>query len=80
MVQTDEKNLNLLIADCTGDNAFEYDIIHREATHDIEKIIADNNKLYVLTSSGTEYFLKIFGLGPDCKLVSMGMICNLEQS
>ena len=72
--------MHLLTVDFAGNDFFEDDIIYRDTAHDIVKILADTNKLYVLARGGPEYFLKIFNLGPDLELVPMGVLSNLELS
>ena len=70
----------MLNFDYKGSQIFEDKVIYRDTVHDIVKILADKNKLYVLAQNGLEYFLKCFDLKPNFEVAATGVLSNLEES
>ena len=80
VLEHNSNNVRLLNFDSNGSRIFEDKLIYRDPVHDIVKILADNNKMYVLSRSGPEHFLKCFCLKPNFEVAQTGALSNLEQS
>ena len=76
--QSESDNVRLLTVDIQGDSKYQDKVIYIDATHKIEKILADKNNLYILSESGKEQFFKTFILKPNLELIPTGTILNLE--
>ena len=70
----------MLNFDYNGSRIFEDKVIYRDTVHDIVKILADKDKMYVLARSGPEFFLKCFSLKPNHEVAATGVLKNLEKN
>ena len=61
-----------------GSNFYQDTVIFRENSHEIVKILADKNKLYVMSKAGDAYRFKCFDLEKQSLYLS-GSIDNVER-
>ena len=80
VTEKNTSNVRLLTADYAGNSAYQDKVIWRDTTHNIVKILASYNNLYVLSNSGTEYFFRCFSLKQNLELVAKGLMSNVEVS
>ena len=52
----------MLTIDYQGTSYFTEKLIFRDTTHNITKVLANKNMLYVMSKSGTEYIFRCFSL------------------
>lgn len=76
--EKNSSNIRLLTIDYAGNSQYEDKIIWRDTANKIVKILANNNNLYVLSNSGSEYFFRCFNLKQNLDLVAHGLISNVE--
>ena len=62
-----------------GNSFYQDQLIYRENTHDIVRVLADKDSLFVLIKAGSEYSLKSFTLAEDNTLVDQGTIINIDK-
>ena len=72
-------NIRLLTLDYQGTTFFQEKLVFRESTYDINKILAHNNKLYVLSQNGNDYIFRCFRFN-GCDLVPTGSIDNIRET
>ena len=72
-------NIRLLTLDYQGTTFFQEKLVFRESTYDINKILAHNNRLYVLSQNGNDYIFRCFRLN-GCDLDPTGSIDNIRET
>lgn len=78
--ENNSNNIRLLTVDYQGNSQFQDEVIFRETTHKIVKMLADSGKLYILCASGPEHFFKVFHLKASNELAACGVISNIEAT
>ena len=73
-------NIRLLSIKYEGTSFFEEKLIFRESSHDIVKIQANKDNLYILSQNGSEYSLKCFILESNLELTPTGLLERIEKS
>ena len=61
-------NIRLLTLDYQGTSFFQEKLVFRETSYDINKILAHNNRLYILSQNGNDYIFRCFRFN-GCDLV-----------
>ena len=72
-------NVRLLTLDFQGSSFYKEKLIFRESSHNLIKILADKNNLYVLSQSGPQFVLKCFNLEANQELTQTGTISSVER-
>lgn len=78
--EKDNNCIRLLTINYEGTTFFTDKLLFRESTHQIVKILADKNNLFVLSKLGVNYIFRYFILDDNMELKSNGTIENIEEN
>ena len=80
ILEDGQNNLRLLTFSYQGTSFYDEKLIFREHSYDIDKMLANKNNIFVLSSNGSESLLRCFKLSQSNELVPTGTINNVAET